>query len=94
MPRFYPVAVEVDGRTYTGEWALIQGGEVRVRSPAYGSDRAPVDRRKPELVAVEVLRKIVKDYHLKRDRDARQIERETLRVARSGRPSRPKRKAK
>lgn len=90
MPRFYPVAVEVDGRTYTGEWALAQGGEVRVRSAAYGSDRAPAGQRKPELVAAELLAKIVRDWHRKRERDARQIERETLRVARTGRVRNPK----
>lgn len=92
MPRFYPVAIELDGRKYTGEWTLILGGEIYVRSPAYGSAKGQVGRRKPELVAAEVLRQIVVAWQKKRERDARQIERETLRVARTGRPRRPRRK--
>ena len=93
MPRarLYPVTIQLDNRRYTGEWELMQGGEICVGS-AYGSKRAPVGRRRPELVAADVLAQIVKDWQRKREREARQIERQTLRVARTGRPSRPKRK--
>lgn len=92
MPgRFYPVAVALDGRRYTGDWELRQGGEICVRS-AYGGKTVPIGRRKPELVAGDVLAQIVRDWQKKREREARQIERETLRVARTGRVSRPKRR--
>lgn len=89
MARFYTISVQIEGRRYTGDWELRQGGEVCVGS-AWGSDKASAGRRKPELVAAEVLRKVVADWQAKREREARQIARETERVARTGRPRNPK----
>lgn len=89
MPRFYPVAVEFEGRRYTGDWMLVQGGDLCVRS-RWGNKPGPVGKEKPEVSAKRVLEQIVRDWHRKRERDARQIERETLRVARTGRARNPK----
>lgn len=85
----FKVAVDLDGHTYTGQWELRQGGKICV-GWAYGSQLAEVGRRKPEVVAKDVLSKIVKDWRRQRERDDRRLAREGQRLARTGRPWNPK----
>ena len=88
MTRFYPVSVEIDGRTYVAEWALMLGGQVRVRTK-WGNDAGPCGKDKPEAAAKRVLEKIVREWHRKREQEARRLQREGERLTRGGRPRNP-----
>lgn len=70
MPRFYPVAVEVDGRRYAGDWVLMLGNRVCVRW-ALGSETAEVGRAKPEVAAVRTLEKMVRADQKRRAKEQR-----------------------
>lgn len=54
----YPIVIEIDGRRCGGWWSLRQGGVVHVGS-GFGVRSAEVGRRRPEIVAAEVLRRLV-----------------------------------
>lgn len=85
MARFYPVSTDVDGRTYTGEWALIQGGDICVRSK-WGRKPEPLGKAQPEAAAKRILEKIVRDFRRQKERDARRLAKEGERLARGGKP--------
>jgi hypothetical protein len=87
MPRFYPVSIDLDGRK-TGEWALLLGGQIRVRS-AWGNKAGPCGKDAPEVAAKRVLGEIVRDWQRQRQREARQLQREGERLTRGGRPRNP-----
>lgn len=57
MERTHHVTIKALGRDYSGAWCIV-GKDVEVSS-AYGSDRAPLGRAKPENVAARLLTKIV-----------------------------------
>lgn len=57
MPRMTPIRIDHANRTWSGTWEM-DGKDVVVCS-AYGSDREPVGRRKPELLAAKLLKEIV-----------------------------------
>lgn len=82
MARFFSIATEVDGRRYTGDWTLLMGNRICVRS-AYGSETVDIGRGKPELAAAKTLAQIVRTYHRKRDQDRARQEREARRLART-----------
>jgi len=56
-----PLDVYAEGQRWGGWWEVV-GKDVLVSS-AYGSARAPMGRRKPELVAKELLLGIVERRH-------------------------------
>lgn len=58
MPRMTAFTVQHAGRSWSGAWE-IEGKDVVVSS-AWGSDREPLGRRKPEKVAAGMLLEIVK----------------------------------
>lgn len=60
MTRFFPVAVMVDGRRYSGDWCLMQGDRVCVRSLGFGSLSAEIGKERPEVAAAKTLEKIVR----------------------------------
>lgn len=61
MARFSPFAIKVDGRRYTGDWSLMQGGgRICVRSDAgYGSEIVEIGEGDPTLAAQRALKGIV-----------------------------------
>jgi len=60
MARFFPFAIKVDGRLYTGDWSLTQGGRICVRSDAgYGSEIVEIGQGDPNLAAQRALKGIV-----------------------------------
>lgn len=61
MARLTPFTVEHAGRKWSGAWE-IEGKDVLVSS-AYGSDREPLGRRKPELLAARLLLELVRARH-------------------------------
>lgn len=82
MPRFYPIAIEVDGRPYKGDWMLLQGGRVCVRW-ALGSESAEIGRAKPEVAAARTLERIVRADQKRRAAGIKHQEREMAKVRRS-----------
>lgn len=55
------VTIKHAGRRWSGHWK-VEGGEVCVES-AYGSERVPLGRRKPDKVAADALRRILERRH-------------------------------
>lgn len=82
MPRFYPIAIEVDGRRYAGDWTLMLGGRVCVRW-ALGSETAEIGRAKPEMAAARTLEHLVRTDQKRRAKGLAQQEREMAKVRRS-----------
>jgi len=85
---FYPIAIELDGRRYRGDWCLMQGGRLCVRSP-FGSRAAEVGSARPEVVAKRTLAKIVHDDQKLRAQGARNQERELARLRKRNAKSPP-----
>lgn len=82
MPRPFPIAIQIDGRTYSGDWQLLMGGRVCVRSLGFGSEIADVGRAKPEAVAAKTLERLIRTDQKKRAALAKQREREIAKVNR------------
>lgn len=59
-PRTQHVTVKALGRTYSGAWCM--DGKDLVLSSAYGSDREPLGRAKPENAAARLLKRIVEKW--------------------------------
>ena len=63
MAGFYPIKVDVDGRSVRGEWTIKQGCCICVRAPGYGpSLTVPCGSRKPHVYAPIVLGIMVRAY--------------------------------
>jgi hypothetical protein len=58
MGPFYEVTVELDGRSYAGQWSLRMGGVVHVAC-VLGADHAEIGPEKPEAVAARLLQGII-----------------------------------
>jgi hypothetical protein len=60
VSQFHPFTIEVDGRRYSGDWCLMQGGRICVRSDAgYGSEIVEIVQGDPDLAAQRALKGIV-----------------------------------
>jgi hypothetical protein len=79
MPRFYEVAVDIDGRLYAGTWTLRQGGVVVVGC-FWGSDVADCGSDRPEIVAARVLDRIVRADQKRQAKETAKFERARARV--------------
>lgn len=92
MGRYFPFAIKVDGRRYTGDWSLTLDGKLRIRS-AWGSETISLGREKPETMAAVGLERIVGAYHQNRaDEGARQAQ-EAARLGDEARARRQMKKA-
>jgi hypothetical protein len=81
MVRFHPIAMEVDGRKVRGEWSLMMGGRVCVRS-IFGSETAEVGQATPPAAARLTLEKIVKGDRKRRAAENAAYERERAKLRR------------
>lgn len=86
MSRFYTVEVKVNGRPCHGDWRLLQGGQMQVRS-AWGGVTLEIGEDEPKSAAQLVLERIVADYHAKRAEERKQQERELAKLRRPRRKS-------
>lgn len=82
MPRYFPVEATVDGRRYTGDWCLMQGDRICVRSRAFGSRPAELGGARPEAIAAKVLEEIVRADWKKRSDHLKHEERELAKLRR------------
>jgi hypothetical protein len=60
MPQPHRISVRIAGQEWRGHWER-EGREILVSS-AYGSGRRPVERRKPETVAAEIMTELVEAW--------------------------------
>lgn len=84
MAGFYPISAEVDGKRVRGDWCILQGSQLRVRSLGYGALTVPLRgrRRRPEEWAVIVIRVLVHCYEKREAKDRDRRARETARLGR------------
>jgi hypothetical protein len=81
MTRYYPFAIKIDGHRYTGDWSLMMGGRICVRS-AFGSEIVDIGRARPENVAARALERIARAYLKRRDAERAAQERELAKLHR------------
>lgn len=81
MPRPCPIAIDVDGRRCRGEWLLLQGGRLCVRS-AWGCEIVELGRARPEALAPKALERIVRGYARRRAKEEAELARRTARLRR------------
>jgi len=78
---FYPIKVDIDGRSVRGEWTIKQGGCICVRAPGYGpSLTVPTGSRKPHVYAPVVLAIMVRAYFRRQAEWRERQEREAIRL--------------
>jgi hypothetical protein len=80
VSHFYRFAIEIDGHRYTGDWSLVQGGRMSIRS-AWGGLIADVGEATPEVVSARVLEQIVRTYLQQRAQELERREQEMARLA-------------
>lgn len=88
MPKPYPIAIQVDGRTCKGDWQLLQGCRVYVRS-AWGNDTAEGGCDKLQAVAERTLEGIVRAHAQARADEIARQQRELAKFSRPRRTRRP-----
>jgi hypothetical protein len=79
MTRFYPIAVEIDGHRHSGDWTLMPGGRVCVRS-WFGSQTVEIGRATPEVVAVLTLERIIRASQKRRAQELARQARELAKL--------------
>jgi hypothetical protein len=89
MARYYAVEIKVDGRRYTGDWSLLMGGRMCVRS-AFGGVTVEIGQEEPKSAAQLVLERIVSDYHKAQAEEIERQEREMAKLRRPRRGNRPR----
>lgn len=65
MPRPYPIKIQVDGAARTGDWQLLQGCKIYVRS-AWGNDTVDGYGENLQQLAERTLERLVRDDEKKR----------------------------
>lgn len=82
MARFYPVEIKLDGRIYRGDWTIVQGGRVCVRTLGYGSMTDDLGGEKPEVVAPRLLERIIREYDARQADELKRQQREMAKLRR------------
>lgn len=80
--KYFPISVEVDGHRYTGDWSLMQGGRICVRSLGFGSEAADLGDENPDRLAHQVLEQLVRKDQQNREVRASLQKREAARLRR------------
>ena len=81
MAGFYPIKVDIDGRSVRGEWTIKQGSRICVRAPGYGpSLTVPCGSRKPHQYAPVVLAIMVRAHFRRQEAWRAHEEREAIRL--------------
>lgn len=88
MPQPYRFSIQVDGRRCGGDWQLLQGCKVYVRS-AWGNDTIEADHERPEAVAARTLERLVRADDQKRADEIARQQRELAKFSRPRRPTSP-----
>lgn len=65
VAHFFAFRIKVDGRAYSGDWTLMQGGQICVRS-AFGSLSDNLGNEAPQAVAERLLERIVRTHDERR----------------------------
>lgn len=88
MPRPYPISIKVDGATRKGEWLLLQGCKVYVRS-AWGNETVDGYGENLQQLAERTLERLVRADDQKRADWKAYQERETAKLLKPHRRRRP-----
>jgi len=86
MPRYYAITIEIDGRRYTGDWRLCQGGVLAVGS-AWGGITVEIGADEPVFAAQAALARIVREDQARR---AAEVERQAAEMEKLRRPQNAK----
>lgn len=89
MPSFYPIAIQIEGRTHRGQWTLKQGARVSVGG-FYGARTVELGDAHPANLAAQVLAELVADWAARNQPPAREpakpiVPRTVVKVAINGR---------